>query len=146
LEKSKDYGEILKNKKMRNTKHRKSVIEIIELNGQPITAEEIFLKLKGHNVTISLSTVYRVLEALTSNGLISKSSVTDDNKNLFEINSLEHKHHLFCVKCRKLFSVNGCPLEDYEKDLENKFGFEIEGHKLEMYGRCECCKRNDKNI
>lgn len=136
----KDYKEILKKENLKNTKHRNSILEVIEDNNQPISAEAIFLKLKEISISISLSTVYRVLEVLLGKGLIIKTSVNDDNKALFEINNMEHKHHLLCVKCRKMLSVEGCPLEDYEKALEEKLGFIIKGHNLEMYGLCESCK------
>ena len=137
-----NYKDILKKEKLRNTKHRNSILEVIEGSSQPITAEAIFLKLKEQGVSISLSTVYRVLEVLLSKALVMKTSVTDDNKAVFELNKMEHKHHLLCVKCRKMLSIEGCPLEGYEKILEEKLGYLIKGHSLEMYGLCEKCKED----
>jgi Fur family transcriptional regulator, ferric uptake regulator len=136
----KNYEKILRNENLRNTKHRNSILEVIDGSKQPITAETIYFVLKEQGVSISLSTVYRVLDALLDKTLIVKTSVTDDNKALYEINGMEHKHHLLCVKCRKMLSVDGCPLEEYEKALEKKLGFSIKGHKLEMFGLCENCK------
>jgi Fur family ferric uptake transcriptional regulator len=132
-------------KKFRNTKHRNSIFEVIEQNGQPITADAIYLKLKEQGISISLSTVYRVLDAFIEKELIIKTNVTDDNKSLFEIKNPEHKHHLLCVKCRKMMSVDGCPLEEYEKMLEEKLGFSIKGHNLEMYGLCHNCQENENS-
>ncbi|MDP4181946.1 MAG: transcriptional repressor [Bacillota bacterium] len=136
-----NYGELLKKENLRNTKHRNSVIEIIAGNGQPIDAESIFLKLKEQNISISLSTVYRVLETLVSKEIVSKTSINCDNKALYEIKDAQHRHHLMCVKCKKMLSVDGCPLEEYEKALEDKLGFSIKGHKLEMFGYCQDCKQ-----
>jgi Fur family ferric uptake transcriptional regulator len=143
LSNEKDYKDLLKKENLRNTKHRNSVLEVIEENGQPVTAEIIFLKLKEQGVSISLSTVYRVLDALLNKGLIIKTSVTDENKALYELNNMEHKHHLLCVKCRKCFKYTAAP-EEYEKALEEKSGFSIKGHKLEVYGLCESCKDEEK--
>lgn len=139
----KDYKGILKKENLRNTKHRNSILEVIENYRQPITVEAIYLALKEQGVSISLSTVYRVLDALLDKALIAKTNITDDNKAMFEINNMEHKHHLLCVKCRKMLSVDGCPLEEYEKSLEEKLGFSIKGHKLEMFGLCKSCKDED---
>lgn len=144
LSNEKDYKDLLKKENLRNTKHRNSVLEVIEENGQPVTAETIFLKLKEQGVSISLSTVYRVLDVLLNKGLVVKTSVTDENRALYELNNMEHKHHLLCVKCRKMLSIHGCPLEEYEKALEEELGFSIKGHKLEMYGLCESCKDDGK--
>jgi Fur family ferric uptake transcriptional regulator len=140
----KDYKDLLKKENLRNTKHRNSILEVIEESRQPITADSIYLKLKEQGVSISFSTVYRVLDTLIGKGLIIKTSVTDENKGLYEINSMEHKHHLLCVKCRKMLSVDGCPLEEYERELEEKLGFSIKGHKLEMFGLCDKCKDSDR--
>lgn len=140
---TKKYRELLKKENLRNTKHRNSILEVIEENRQPMTADTIYVKLREQGVSISLSTVYRVLDTLIGKGLLVKTSVTDDNKGLYEINTMEHKHHLLCTKCRKMLSVDGCPLEEYEKMLEEKLGFSIKGHKLEMFGLCDKCKENN---
>lgn len=135
-----NFQSMLKQKNLKNTKHRNSILEVIAQNGEPINAEAIYLSLKEQNISISLSTVYRVIEVLFDSGLLTKTSVKDDNKALFEINSMKHKHHLLCLKCRKLLAVEGCPLESYEKTIEEKFGFIVEGHNLELYGICKECK------
>jgi len=135
-----NFKNILKQKNLKNTKHRNSILEVIAENSQPINAEAIYLKLKKQSISISLSTVYRVIEVLFEKGLLAKTSVKDDNKALYEINSMKHKHHLLCLKCRKLLAVDGCPLESYGKMIEDKFGFTVEGHNLEMYGICKKCK------
>ena len=144
MDRVKDYKELLKKEKLKSTKHRNSILDVIVKAEQPVTVETIYLKLKEQGIAISLSTVYRVLEALLGRGLVVKTSVNDDSKALFEINSLEHKHHLLCVKCRKMLPVDGCPLEDYEKALEEKLGFSIKGHKLEMFGYCQSCRRKEE--
>lgn len=135
-----DYKELLKREGLKNTKHRNSVLDILENSEQPVTAECIFLKLKEENVSINLSTVYRVLEKLYEKRLINKTNITDESKALYEINHMEHKHHLVCVGCKKMFSVDECPIEEYEKTLQKKLGFDITGHKLEIYGYCRDCK------
>lgn len=136
-----DFSELLKKENLKNTKHRNSVLEVIEQTNQPVSSETIFLKLKERDIAISLSTVYRVLDTLLEKGIVLKTSVPDDNKSLFEMNRLEHKHHLLCVSCREMFPVEGCPLMEYERALEEKLGFSIKGHKLELFGYCKnCCK------
>ncbi|MCX7842121.1 MAG: transcriptional repressor [Clostridia bacterium] len=136
-----DYKEILKKEGLKSTKHRNAILGIMEEGDEPLTAEAVFLKLKDMNTSISLSTVYRILETLVSKGVIIKSSVTCENKAVFEMNRMEHKHHLVCTGCKRMVSVEGCPFEEYEKKLKGLRGFDITGHKLEIYGVCPDCKR-----
>ena len=139
LQENKNYKIILTRQGLKNTKHRNSILEILSKCDVPVTAEDIYLNLKNHNVSISLSTVYRTLETLCSKGLVLKINISEDNKALFELNGMEHRHHLVCVVCKKMFSVEGCPLEEFEKAVQEKTGFNVMGHKLEIFGHCPNC-------
>jgi len=139
-----DCQHILKNEGLKNTKHRSSIINMIEKSEQPLTAEQIFLELKENNSSINLSTVYRILNVLTDKHILNKSDYED--KTLFEKNVNEHSHHFICSGCKKMFKISGCPLEGYEKTIHDKLGFDITGHKLELYGLCKDCKINHQLI
>jgi Fur family ferric uptake transcriptional regulator len=133
------YHEILKNENLKSTKHRHAIIEILDNNKYPITADDIFIKIKEKGHSISLSTVYRTLDTLTARDIVIKSSIADKNQAIYELNRNRHHHYLLCVKCRKILTVGNCPLEEYEKMLEDRFGFKIKGHNLEVFGYCTEC-------
>ncbi len=137
------YENILMNRNLKATKHRLSILEELESNEVPITAEDLYIKLKEKGISINLSTVYRSLETLHEKGIVIRSILPDYNKAVYEFNNNDHRHHLICIKCRKMLPVNGCPLEDYEKLIESKFGFTVKGHNLEIYGYCNACENND---
>jgi len=134
------YEEVLRSNGLKNTKHRNEILDLISKSEKPMTADDIYINLKKHNVSINISTVYRILDTLVSKNIIIKSNITGDSKALYELNRQEHKHHLICSGCRKMFTVDECPLEDYEKSLSNKLDFDITGHKLEIFGYCKECK------
>ena len=138
------YKDILKNDGLKNTKHRNSILNIIEKSPQPITAEQIYIELINKDISINLSSVYRILNTLAEKTLIVKTNMTGDNKAMFEINKFEHTHHLLCVVCKKIILVDECPFEEYEKKLKEKMGFNILGHKLEIFGVCKNC--NNCNV
>lgn len=140
MQKNLNYKDLLKREGLKNTKHRISILDEIETCEQPVSAEQIFLRLQDKHISINLSTVYRALETLVEKNIVIKSSITGDAKALFEPYQMEHKHHLVCVKCKKMFTVDGCPFEEYEKILHEKIGFDVKGHKLEIFGYCKDCK------
>lgn len=131
----------LKNSGLKTTKSRKAILAILIRSNQPMAAEEIFLALKEEQLTINLSTVYRTLESLVNKDLVSKISIMDDDRMLFEYNQLGHRHYLVCVTCKKIVTVQNCPLGSYERTLERETHFNIIGHKLYLYGYCEDCQR-----
>lgn len=130
---------ILKREKLKSTRQRNSVLEILRQEKLPISAEEIFLRLKDLGISVSVSTVYRILDVLEGKCILVRTKLNDDSKAFYELNNPVHRHHLLCVKCRKLQPVEGCPLEEYEKRLEREHGYIINGHSLEIYGICSKC-------
>lgn len=137
---SNKYKEVLTREGIKSTRSRNAMLEILEKSEIPLTAEDIFFILKKKNASTCLSTVYRTFEMLTSKGLVIKSNILDDGKARYELNHMEHKHHVICVGCHKMISIGECPFSEFEKMLKKKIGFDVIGHKFEIYGYCQDCK------
>ncbi|MCI1930311.1 MAG: transcriptional repressor [Clostridia bacterium] len=138
---NKDYSENLKQSGLKITKQRVAILDILDKSKQPIAAEEVYENLKSNNISINLSTVYRTLELLTSKNLVLKVSIDGNSKSLFETNNMMHKHYLICTECKKILDIYYCPLENYEKELEQETHFKISGHRLDIYGLCPQCQK-----
>lgn len=132
--------EILMDKGLKNTRHRELILEVFEITQRPLTAEEIFLILKGNAENTCLSTVYRTVEVFESKGLVIKSNSVDDGKARYEFNTMEHKHHVICTVCHNIIFIDECPFSEFEKALKNKIEFDVTGHKFEIYGHCKECQ------
>lgn len=129
-----------KEKGLKSTKQRNEIIEIIAHAEYPQTADQIFIELNKRGVTINLSTVYRTIETLISKGVLAKVNLDNEVKNRFElIDATEHHHHLICLSCNKIISIEHCPLQSYESEVSKKHHFKIINHKLDLYGYCETC-------
>jgi len=125
----------------RNSKNRNAIIEILDSAIEPVTADYIYKKLRELNPTASISTVYRSLEKLTANNIVTKSIIMDSNKAMYELNRKTHKHYFICTNCNKMVPLENCPLEELEKNISKNTGFNITGHKLELYGKCSSCSK-----
>lgn len=137
--------EKLRRSGLKNTRTRAALIEVLEQSERPLSAEEVFLGLKRKKRAANLSTVYRALEAMAEKELVSKLSITGEDRSLYELNRLLHRHYLVCLRCKKILAISYCPLGDYEKKLSESTGFEISGHKLDVYGYCpDCIKTGEK--
>lgn len=133
-------------KGLRASKNRDDVICILQNSSTPVSVEDIYEKIKNQNNKISLSTVYRIIEKLVNLGIVHKVTTLDDNKALYEIikDSHTHHHYMICVKCKKMIPIDDCPVKELKKIIADKTGFNITGHKFELYGECENCARKDK--
>lgn len=141
-----EYEEKLKKSGLKLTKSRKAILDILIKSDQPMAAEQIFLILKEEKIDTNLSTVYRTLYSLENIEMVTKISIMDDDRKLFEYNMMDHRHYLICIGCKKIITIKNCPLGSYEKELESKTNFAILGHKLYLYGYCsECCGNQMNN-
>lgn len=135
------YKELLNREGIKSTRHRNAILELLEESESPLTAEQLFMTLHDKTASIDLSTVYRTLDTFASKNLVIKSNRVDDGKALYEFNHHEHKHHLLCVGCHKLISLEDCPMGELQQTLKKKIDFDVTGHKLEIYGYCHDCKK-----
>lgn len=140
---SKDYRSFFSQIGIKHTNHRSDILDLLYHQEKPLSAEELFITMKERDDSINLSTVYRTLDLFAEKGVVSKSTLWDDGKIRYEINRQAHQHHMVCLGCHKVMQLeeDECPLEDLEKALKKRTGFEVTEHKLELYGYCPDCSK-----
>lgn len=118
---------------MRMTKNRQQVYDTLVKSHTPLTAYEISKMLDE----MSLTTVYRALDYLYEEGQV-KYFVLNDFKYYYV--SVEHKHFFQCEKCKKLFVLDECLMENYERYIEDHLGFKVSEHFVFFTGLCKECQ------
>jgi Fur family transcriptional regulator, ferric uptake regulator len=137
--KSNDIKKMFHKEGLRYTSQRNLVLDILGAHHTPLTAEDIYIKYHQLDESISLSTIYRILELFLSKDLIVKSHLTDENKACYALKH-GHIHYLVCMNCKKVLEIEDCPVHHYEDDIKKMTDFRITGHKLELYGLCPKCQ------
>ena len=108
--------------------------ELVVSNSHP-TAESIHDNIKVDNPSISLGSVYRVLEVLVEAGLIQKVPVRSGSKR-YDANMSPHGH-LFCLKTDKIQDFYDEELYELINDFFRKKrirNFKINEIKLQVHG------------
>ena len=131
------------------TNPRILVLEALLDFGNPITIDELQLKLGD---SVAKSTLYRVLNDLKKINILNEFT-SPDNSTVVELilEDHSHHHHLFCSDCGEVIDVELS--EEFEimltkeiQKVQKKFNFEITDHRVEMFGLCteECanCKKS----
>ncbi len=136
--------DILSEAGLKNTKYRVEIIDLLNKSDKLLSAHDIHSILSENECTINLSTVYRTLDKLVEFKIINKLFIDKDSQAMYEYNKNEHHHLIICQSCNKIMSVYNCPLEEFQKEVEERTGFEVIGHKIEFYGYCEKCKKKQK--
>ncbi len=129
--------ELLKKSNLKSTKGREKILSILASSKFPKSAEEIF-KLFSKDEKINLSTVYRILLALTKKGIIIKQ-IGQNKIATYQLNNESHKHLFICTNCHKRITLQNCPLEKAIDVLSKENNFKVCSHNIELYGLCFKC-------
>lgn len=110
-----------------------------------LSAEDIYRKLLEQHDDIGLATVYRVLTQFESAGLVSRQHF-EDGMAVFELNHGEHHDHIVCLDCGRVEEFMEASIEDRQRAVAERLGFELKDHSLTMYGQCirKDCPRRPK--
>lgn len=139
-----DFGDLLKRVGLKRTKHRMLLLELLHQEDEFLSAEQLFMKAKDTDESISLSTVYRMMDSFVECDIVSPVSLEYAKEVFYELKHEEHAHHLICTECHKVIHVKGCPVHSFEDEIKKDYHFHIDKHKLEFYGVCEECFTNEK--
>ena len=101
------------------------------------TAEEIFTSVKVEHPTISLATVYKNLEILAQNNIISKVTPLHDLAR-FDADTGLH-HHAVCIKCRNIIDIPDDDFENLSIPKQISSEFEVKDYKIQFEGICNNC-------
>lgn len=96
------FEEILVKKHLKRTKARVMILKVLE-KSLPLTAGEVYEAVRGKDMRLSLSTVYRNCEALAENGLLLRSTMLADGLIRYEYAHGTPSHHAVCLSCHRVF-------------------------------------------
>jgi Fe2+ or Zn2+ uptake regulation protein len=129
----------LKDKGYRITAQRQAMVEMLIEADKPLSASEIWEKLKMRYRGISLDTVYRNLHVLVDLGALIPINAMGKDSVRYELVYTSHHHHIVCVKCGKSQCIDYCPIEPQLIIMLKNHGYELVRHNLELFGVCHQC-------
>ena len=115
---------------------RLKILEILA-SSQPrhMSAEDVYRRLLDSNEDIGLATVYRVLTQFESAGLVTRHHF-EGGTAVFELNEGEHHDHIVCADCGRVEEFTDDSIEEKQREIAARLGFEISDHSLTLHGRC----------
>jgi Fur family ferric uptake transcriptional regulator len=132
------------------TAPRQAIYQALSGSQGHLSADEIFIRVRGTMPGIGLATVYRNLDLLKAGGHI-RSVDAGDGKSRYELSQGAggpgHHHHLICRQCGQVIDYM-----DFEKDelalvkklenqLSSKYKYQIADHDITFYGTCSNCAK-----
>ena len=135
----KTISERCKNVGIRMTGQRRLIITVLENSEDHPDVETLFERANKIDNKVSIATVYRTVKILQNAGILEKLEF-NDGKSRFEDAVRKHHDHLIDLDTGKVIEFFDDEIEHIQKKIANKLGYELIGHKLELYG-----KKNDRD-
>lgn len=121
----------------RITGPRRAVLDAVAASRTPFTVEEICEVLPG----VGRATVFRTMKLLQELDLVCRVPLEDGSVR-YQLSRGEHHHHMVCSECSRVREFTDQKIDALIQENARVAGFALEGHSLELYGRCaECAKR-----
>ncbi len=131
-----DAIQLLKQNGLKMTSRRKGMLRYFEGEDGYRTAKDVMSHMEEIHEGMSFDTVYRNLHLYHSLGILESTDL--DGEKHFRMNCMsDHHHHFICKDCGNTKKIPICPMDEIEQLLKN---YDIEDHKLEVYGVCPLCK------
>ena len=129
-------AEELKSSGLKATLPRIKILEVFQhTSRRHMTAEDVYRSLLAEGSDIGLATVYRVLMQFEQAGLLTRSNF-ESGKAVFELNEGHHHDHLVCLSCGRVEEFFDPEIEQRQRAVARKNGFELQEHALSLYGSC----------
>lgn len=132
-----------KTKKSRLTKQRSALLSLLRSTKEHPSALWLYERMRETFPAISLGTVYRNLTVLADQGQI--AILHGGGFDRFDGDTSIHSH-VTCTVCGSVRDVTADipPEAMSEKSAENESGYKIFSHRLNFYGICPECLRNQE--
>lgn len=124
---------------MRQTRQRAAILSVLRQTDHHPTADWIHQEVRKTMPHVSLGTVYRALDALCQEGIVTALEYGARQRR-YDGNPGPHSH-IVCTGCGRIADVITPMPQTWQQQITQTTGFEVYGHRLEWYGLCVDCAR-----
>jgi Fur family transcriptional regulator, ferric uptake regulator len=132
----------LGSRRIRLTRQRRVVIQVMESAAQHMDATEILERAQKIEPGITRVTVYRTLDLLKHEGLIDELDLLHlrGHRHYYESHGPRDHIHVACIRCGKVREFESELYEDLKKQISRDCGVEITIARTEVGGVCDECR------
>ena len=95
--------------------------------------DELYNRVSKIDPKISIATVYRTVKLFEESGILAKHDFKGGKARYEEMRE-SHHDHLIDVKSGEIIEFVDNEIEELQKKVAEKYGYDLVDHKLELYG------------
>jgi len=123
----------------RLTEPRRAVATLIAGRDGHFTAADLEEDARARHLPIGRATIFRALDLFTELEVVERVDLPDGGHAYVPCEPVHH-HHVVCSTCGRVTEIDDRGLAAAVEDVERATGWQVEGHRLELYGRCPHCR------
>ena len=118
---------------LRMTGQRRVIAQVLSSATDHPDVEEVHRRAHAVDPRISLSTVYRTLKLFAAKGILERHDF-GHGRGRYEAAQRGHHDHLLDVDSGRVIEFSNSDIEALQERVARDLGFELVGHRLELYG------------
>jgi Fur family ferric uptake transcriptional regulator len=123
-------------KNIKLTDNRKIIAKVISKSTDHPDVEEVYRRACKINDKIGIATVYRTVKMFEEAGVIAKHDFFNEGRARYEVlENDEHHDHIVDISSDVVIEFYNEEIEKLKEKIARDHGFELVGHKLELYCR-----------
>ena len=122
-----------KKKGVKLTDQRRIIAKVMSESNDHPNVDELYNRVSKIDPKISIATVYRTVKLFEESGILVKHDFKAGKARYEELNE-GHHDHLIDVKSGEIIEFVDNEIEELQKKVAEKYGYELVDHKLELYG------------
>jgi Fur family ferric uptake transcriptional regulator len=127
--------ELLNARGLRLTASRRAVVDEALAGDEPFSVAEMQRRLPQ----LGRATIFRAIRLLVELGLLCRV-LLEDGTPRYRASAAAHHHHLVCTGCGSVEDFADCDLDAVSVALAGRTNYDIQGHRLELFGLCPTCQ------
>lgn len=118
---------------LRMTGQRRIIAQVLEDSQDHPDVEELYARASALDAGISIATVYRNVKLFEEAGILDRLEF-GDGRARYEDAERDHHDHLIDMNSGEVIEFVDPDIEALQEKIAAKLGYELRGHKLELYG------------
>jgi Fur family ferric uptake transcriptional regulator len=123
----------------RTTGPRRVIAGLVARRRGHFTANDLLADAAARHVQVGRATVFRTLDLLATRGQLERIDLPSGEHAYVACAPQEHHHHVVCRTCGKSAEVADAGLQGVVGEIARRSGYQIESHRLELFGLCSDC-------
>lgn len=133
-------GAYIEERGLKHSRQRERIAQAFFDMGGHVTVEHLVERCRRADPRVSVATVYRTMKLLAECGLATARQFGDGQTRYEPAAGRAHHDHLICTTCGDIVEFANERIEALQASVARRHGFDVESHRLELYGRCSRCK------